>query len=389
MQKRIGAVITGGDFQALGALRTLARKNIPIFLLDSDHCISRFSRYKKKFFRSPHPSMEDYYLDFLISLARKEKIFGWIIFPNSDEVVYILSKHKDTLEEFFRIPTPHWGVIKNIHDKKRTYQFAEQHKIPIPNTYYPNNLEDLLKYNLKFPVVIKPSIRCNFFNKVKAKAFLINNEEELVKKYTFACSIIDSSEILIQEYIAGGPHNLYSFCPFFKNGKVITSIMARRARQHPMDFGHASTFVELVNIPEIQKISEKFLSLVGYYGIAEVEFMQDSQDGTYKLLEVNPRLWGWHTLAIAAGVDFPYLLYQDMIGEKIEIHPSLKNIKWIRLITDIPTVFLEIAKGNMKMKDYITSLRDKIEFSTFSFDDLLPFLAEILMIPYLFGKRGF
>ena len=40
----IGVVLTGGDFQGLGVLRTLARKGIPITLLDSDHCISKYSR---------------------------------------------------------------------------------------------------------------------------------------------------------------------------------------------------------------------------------------------------------------------------------------------------------------------------------------------------------
>ncbi len=51
MSGKIGAVITGGDFQGLGVMRTLAKKEIPVILLDSDLCISRFSRFKKKFFR--------------------------------------------------------------------------------------------------------------------------------------------------------------------------------------------------------------------------------------------------------------------------------------------------------------------------------------------------
>ena len=93
MQERIGAVITGGDFQGLGAIRTLAKKDIPIILLDSDFCISRFSKYKKKFFKSPHPSEKESYCEFLVDLARREKIQGWVIYPNSDESVYVLSKY--------------------------------------------------------------------------------------------------------------------------------------------------------------------------------------------------------------------------------------------------------------------------------------------------------
>ncbi len=51
MPEQIGVVITGGDFQALGVLRSLARKDIPVAVLDHDHCISRYSRFPKRYFR--------------------------------------------------------------------------------------------------------------------------------------------------------------------------------------------------------------------------------------------------------------------------------------------------------------------------------------------------
>ncbi|NIO21785.1 MAG: ATP-grasp domain-containing protein [Candidatus Aenigmarchaeota archaeon] len=389
MSEKIGAIITGGDFQGLGVLRTLAKKGIPIIVLDSDHCISRYSRFKKKFFKSPHPSENQSYLKFLVDLAREQRINGWVVFPNSDEAVFVLSKHKDVLGKFYRIPTPPWQVIKNVYVKKETYEVAEKHGIPIPKTYYPTTLEELAELDLQFPIVIKPSIRDHFYNKVKIKAFRIANREELIKTFRWICSYIDPSEVLVQEFIPGGPDHLYSFCPFFKNGKTVMSIMARRSRQHPMDFGHASTFAELVDIPEIQRISEKFLRLIDFYGIAEVEFMQDPRNGEYKLIEVNPRVWGWHSLAIGAGVDFPYLLYQDMIGEKVEVRPPANNIKWVRLTTDIPTVFLEVMRGRMKISDYLVTMKGKKQFAVLSLDDPLPFFAEIAMIPYLWAKRGF
>jgi len=391
MQEKVGVVITGGDSQALGVLRTLAKKDIPIIMLDSDHCISKYSRFKKRFFRSPHPSDDQSYVDFLIDLAKKEKIHRnrWVIFPNSDETVYVLSKYKNILEEFYRIPTPGWEVIQNVYIKKNTYQLAKKGGIPIPTTYYPDGLQELVELSLNYPVVIKPSIRDNFYSKIKIKAFRVNNKEELVRTYEYVCSIIEPSEVLVQEFIPGGPNHLYSFCPFFKDGEVLTSIMARRARQHPMDFGHASTFAELVDIPEIQKIAEKFLSLINYYGFAEVEFMQDPRDGNYKLIEVNPRVWGWHTIAIASGVDLPYLLYQDMIGEEMDVRLPIDNLKWVRLITDVPTVLSEIIGGRLRIRDYLKSMKGKKEFAVFALNDPLPFLAEVALIPYLWVKRGF
>ncbi len=389
MVQKIGAVVTGGDFQGLGVLRTLARKNIPIILLDSDHNIGRYSRYKKTFFKAPRPSDEEDYVHFLIELAKNERISGWVIFANSDEVVYILSKYKDRLKEFYKIPIPNWAVTRKIYIKKETYQIAEKHEIPIPKTYYPRDLEELLTLDIRFPAVIKPSIRDHFYSRIKIKAFRINNREELVRTYRWVCSVIDPSEVLVQDFIPGGPNYLYSFCPFFKGGKVVTSIMARRARQHPMDFGHASTFAELVQVPELREIGEKFLSLIDFYGIAEVEFMKDPRNGEYKLIEVNPRVWGWHTLAIAAGIDLPYCLYQDMIGEEIQVGTPIHHCKWIRLITDTPTVFLEVAKGRMKISDYLASMKGRKEFAVFDPGDPIPFFVELLMIPYLWAKRGF
>ncbi len=156
-----------------------------------------------------------------------------------------------------------------------------------------------------------------------------------------------------------------------------------------MEFGHASTFVELVNIPEMKSIAEKFLGLIGFYGIGEVEFMHDARDGQYKLIEMNPRVWGWHYLAVAAGVNLPYLLYQDMVGEKIEVPPLPETMKWVRLTTDIPTVFMEIMKGKMKIGEYVESMRGKKEDAVFSIRDPLPFVVEMALLPYLWVKRGF
>ena len=94
-----------------------------------------------------------------IVLAKKKKIKGWVIFPNNDDAVYVLSRYKNALSEYYRIPTPSWDVIKNIHIKKNTYQLAEKHGIPIPKTYYPRDLQELLAWDLEFPLVIKPSIK--------------------------------------------------------------------------------------------------------------------------------------------------------------------------------------------------------------------------------------
>ena len=62
------------------------------------------------------------------------------------------------------------------------------------------------------------------------------------------------------------------------------------------------------------RASQRFLKAVDYHGLAELECKRDPRDGPAKLLDVNARTWGYHSIGTAAGVDFPYLLYRDQLG---------------------------------------------------------------------------
>lgn len=385
----VGVVLTGGDFQALAVLRTLARKSIPVVMLEHDHCISRYSVFKKRLLKAPPLAEHEAYAHFLVRIADREGLRDWVLFPNSDEAVFVLSRYRDMLKPYYRVTTPGWDVIRHVYIKKNTYRLAEKNGIPIPQTYYPRSLDELASVDLEYPAVLKPSIRDHYYSQVKTKAYRVNNREELLKVYRQVVSYIPASEVLVQDLIPGGPSRLYSFCPFFKDGRVVASIMARRSRQHPMDFGHASTFAEQVDIPEMRTLAERFLTLIGYYGICEVEFMHDPRDDGFKLIEVNPRVWGWHALAIAAGVDLPHYVYQDMLGKTPQVKPPDPAVKWQHFTTDLPTVLLEIMRGRMTLEAYVSSLKGKIQDAVFTREDPLPFLAELLMIPYLWLKRGF
>ena len=386
-----GALVIGGDFQGLGTLLSLSKRGIPTYLIDSELSIGRFSRQKDKFLRCPDLKNENTFLNFLKKLAHEENLWGWVVFANDDETIRFLSQHKEELEKFYKIPVPDWSIINNIYNKILTYQLAREIDVATPRTFYPKNIGSLSQLNLEFPVIIKPAIRDHFYKKTKVKAVKALNMEQLLKGYQRVCTIIDPSEVVIQELIPGKASNLYSLGAFFKDGKMLAKVIAKRSRQHPMEFGHATTYAETVNIPILEDLGTKLLKALNYYGLAEVEFMYDPRDGQYKFIEVNGRVWGWHTLAGAAGVDLPYLLYRDLMGKKISTNGSFtEGVKWIRPITDIPTAFLELVRGRMRLRDYFSSLKGKKEFApNLSLHDPLPFLMEFILLPYLWKKRGF
>jgi predicted ATP-grasp superfamily ATP-dependent carboligase len=348
--ERVGAVIIGGSFQALGVLRSLGRHGIQTYLLDQNLCISRFSRHTKAFFKCPGVKNDTHLLQFLKDLAQRERLEGWVVFPNDDETVCFLAKNKEELEKHYRITTPAWDVVKYAYDKKLTHELAEKCGIAGPKTFFPENIKEVEQLEVDFPVIIKPSVKEPFYSKTKKKAIRIDNKKQLIDEYAAAAELIaDSQVLMVQELIPGGTGNLFSVGSLCKGGNLLARVVARRIRQHPMDFGHATTYAETVSIPELEESARKILGAMGYYGLSEVEFMLDPKDGKYKLLEINARPWGWHTLAIAAGVDLPYLVYLDITGQKVSPNGFATGVKWVRLMTDTPTALMEILKGRMKL----------------------------------------
>ena len=82
------------------------------------------------------------------------------------------------------------------------------------------------------------------------------------------------------------------------------------------------------------------------------------------------------------------MLYDDMAGRKVvPVRTFEENMKWIHLYTDAWTALKEMLRRRLQMKDYATSLKGKIVFAVFSIDDPVPFIAETLMLPYLWIKR--
>jgi D-aspartate ligase len=383
-----GAVIIGGDFQGLGIVTSLARHKIPVYLLDRGLCAGRFSRYVKRFKVCPQAAQENVLLEFLTNLAVEDGLDGWVVYPTDDETVRFLARHKEDLERHYRLITPSWDVVKYAYEKELTYKLAAECGVLAPRTFYPKTTADLAR-DIEFPVIIKPSIKDPFYTTTRKKAIRVDSRASLMDEFARATEAAAGGQLMLQELIPGGASSLFSVGSLFRDGEFLGRVVARRPRQHPMEFGHATTFAETVDIPELEELACRILSAMRYNGMSEVEFMRDPRDGRYKLLEINARPWGWHTLAIAAGVDLPYLAFLDRLGQRVKQEGFEKNVKWIRLTTDTPTVLGEWLKGRLSCANYFASLRGKKHFALVSLSDPLPFFAEIAMLPYLWKKRGF
>jgi D-aspartate ligase len=390
VDRTVGAVVIGGDYQGLGIVRSLGRQGVPVCVVDDELSISRYSRYCTKFVKLADLHNERAAVASLLELGMRLGLEGWILYPTREELVAALSRHRSELSKVFRVPTPDWESVKWAWDKRNTYQLAQQLEIPIPFTHYPENVEQLADLDgIAPPFAIKPAIKEHFFYATKAKAWRANSHSELETLFRQASELAGDGEIMVQELIPGGGSQQFSYCAFFRDGEAVGKMVVRRRRQHPLEFGRASTYVETMDIPILEELSERFLRAIDYYGLVELEFKLDPRDSQYKLLDVNARTWGYHSLGARAGVDFSYMLYSDQVGLPVSVSKGRPGVSWVRTTTDIPAAMLAILSGDTDLKSYLGSIRNCNVEAVFSPTDPIPAMAEVALIPYLAIKRGF
>jgi D-aspartate ligase len=384
----VGGVVIGGDHQGLGIARSLGRHGVPVCVIDDETSISRASRFVQQTFRVRDLRKETSLLGALAAAQARSGLAGWVLYPTRDETVAILAANRNALRRDFRVPTPELTSIRNVWDKRATYRLARQLSIPIPRTWFPRAETDLEAIEMDGPLVVKPAIKERFFYATHVKAWRADTPAELAAAFHRAAQIVKDGEVIVQELIPGGGQEQYAYCALFRDEHPLASMTVRRRRQHPSDFGRASTYVETIDLPELAEPSITFLRAINYYGLVELEYKRDPRDGKYKLLDVNARTWGYHSLGMSAGVDFPYLLFCDQLGLPVSEMHAKPGVHWIRLTTDIPNAVLDIKNGRLQTRDYLRSLLTVNTEAVFSIRDPLPGLYEIALLPYLAAKRG-
>ncbi len=385
----VGAVVVGGDYQGLGIVRSLGRHGIPVCVIDDELSISRHSRYTTHAVRVESLRDQDRSVEQLVEIGSRLHLDGWVLYPTREETVAAIARHRDRLRDHFRVPTPGWETVKWAWDKRHTYQLAQQLEIPIPRTWYPTTLTELRDIDAETPLAIKPAIKEHFLYPTRAKAWKARTRSELEQLFQRATSVVGPGEVMVQEFVPGNGSQQFACCVFFKGGQALGQMAVRRLRQHPPEFGRASTFVETADVPLVETLSQRLLTAIDYYGLAELEFKLDPRDGTYKLLDFNARTWGYHSLGGQAGVDFPFLLFADQTGRSLDPCRARVGVRWIRLLTDLPTALAALVKGDLDWRSYLSSLRSAHTDAVFSKDDPLPGLVEVGLVPYLAVTRGF
>lgn len=309
-------IMDGNTRAALAATRSLGRKGVQVVVGDeTKKTLSGASKYCSESFT--YPSATTNLRAFLAAVKNECSRRGiQVIFPMTEVSMAAVLRHREQFEGF-DLPFVEFPTFDAITDKWNLLKLAQRLNITIPQTHYIADAQSLQRVYpmLKFPLVLKPyrsmicaNGRCTAASVKYAES--VRELESTVEKYEY----FRRSPFLLQEYISGHGHGIFAL---YNQGKVVASFAHRRLRENPPSGGVSVLCESVEKNPEAWRMAKTILDDVGWHGVAMVEF-KISSDGTPYLMEVNGRFWGSLQLAIDAGVDFPWLLYQMAIGRELD-----------------------------------------------------------------------
>jgi D-aspartate ligase len=299
----------------LAAIRSLGRQGLRVLAVDNrPYALGLRSRYAEARLAPDPLDDEDGFIDALRTIAEETDDL-LPVFPTHDEHLNAIARHADVLGERYRFPFPGWDVLEKIQSKRHQLETAESVGVPIPRTLYPTSADEARAAGeeVGFPLVVKPSANVGFRRSHKRQLFRCETPAELERAYELAAP----HEPMVQELIPSGPEEMYTLGSYLdRDGEALGLFSGHKLSQTRGYMGSARAG-EAVWVEEVVEQGLALLRGLGFHGISQVELMRDPRDGRYKLLEVNPRLWQWHSLAAACGVDLPWIAYRDLVGDPL------------------------------------------------------------------------
>jgi predicted ATP-grasp superfamily ATP-dependent carboligase len=360
-------LVTDGRAPAtLAIARSLGQRGIEV------HCgecfkynLSSFSKYVTDQVRYPSPDDEpEAFVDRLTEVVRTGDYE--MVFPVRDETTLLIADHQDRLSEWTRLYLASREAITTLNDKGETVKLARQAGVPVPTTYFPEEMSiDRIKRQAEYPVLIRPreSSGSRGILPVESAAGFDDAYTQVEAEY---------GTPMIQEYVDKTGYS--TACVMLdERQREVASFSYERLKEYPLSGGPTVVGVS-TDDEEVKSHARTLLQEVSWKGAAEVEFILD-ETGSPRLLEVNPRFWTPLQLAISSGVDFPYLIWQSAHGcdEYVDEYECGVTYRWM-----LPNEILWTLNAPDKkrgIKDLLNGRGNHVCYSVLSSSDPLPTLG--------------
>lgn len=311
-------ILDGHSRAAVECTQSLGRAGIAVAVSSElPDAIAFESRYARMKLVQPAVMPAEGFLEWLRQLDAIHRFR--LIIPSTENSLLALLELPEQDSLRIRAVLPSNRALQVALDKNRTLELAARLQVPGPSTRVITNSSEA-GVAASFPVVLKPaSSKVSDGEKVWSFEPAIVHDEPT--RQTLLDSWLPRVAVLEQEYVQGwgvGIEMLY------QGGRLVWYLAHERLHEWPLT-GGASTYRKAIEPPPgMLEAAVRLFDELQWNGVGMVEFKL-RKDGSYALMEINPRLWGSLALSIDAGVDFPVGLWKVATGQALPPQPDYRR----------------------------------------------------------------
>jgi len=304
----------GRSLMALVIARSLSERGVEVIACDDvGMTVCSFSRHVQENFTVAPWDREPE--QFLIDLEAAALEYApndgrpYVLMPTFREIE-LIARNRARFEPLMKVAAPSIKSIQLVSPKNHLAALTEEAKLDAPKTWRPETPEQLraLAPKLSFPVIVKPIDG--------AGGRGVSCVDTIAEAEAAAVELGYERPPLVQECIDGED---YCVAVLARAGELKAIMAYRNVTTFPREAG-AGAVRETVDAEPFRATVEKLLAVTSWDGVAQIDFRWDgSAESKPQLIEVNARFWAGIFHSVESGVDFPWLLYRQTIGEDVAI----------------------------------------------------------------------
>jgi D-aspartate ligase len=385
----------------LAAARDLGANGVRVTLA-SDKWVApaRWSRYVARTVSCPNSKEAERFLAWLLRFGTAQP--GYVLYPTSDDVAWLVAAHRDTLSRCFHLYTPPIESLVRLLDKARLIEDAQAVGLDVPETTVPRDEQEVERNGreLAFPLYVKP--RAHLFGRGVGKGTRVDQPAALLPSWQAQrCAAKFDAEILnrvpdlplpmLQSFIFSD-ERIYTVDGFVdETGEIYTSLACVKLLQRPRGSGPGIIFEDAKVDPAVDQGLRRLFQATGFCGVFDAEFIER---GPRKLLiDINPRFYSHMAFEVDRGLHLPWLAYLAAIGDLQTLKGEVEKAKRAhvprrayvhRLHTTLLLATQRLARTmsgeeRLRWRRWILDNRGSVTDPLLAADDPVPGVAEVAM----------
>jgi protein-tyrosine-phosphatase/predicted ATP-grasp superfamily ATP-dependent carboligase len=315
-------ILDGQSRAAVETLQALGRHGVQVDIAAEQECVAFHSRYPRQRLNQPPTHAPHLLAEWLV---RQDALWNYCLIVASTE--FSLQAFRTMPDES---PLRRKAVLPGNEsldialNKKKTCELATQLGITVPRSVLIESSSKLPPVE-RYPIVLKPieSTRTAPDSMTTLAPVIAKSESD---RMTTLENWLPFVSVQQQEYILGHGMGIEFL---FHHGRRLWHFAHERIHEYPLTGGGSTYRRSVYADAKLLKQSESLLATLQWNGVAMVEFKM-GRDGTFYLMEINPRLWGSLALSIDAGVNFPLGLWGIANNETLPEQPKYKTDYYAR-----------------------------------------------------------